>query len=108
MGVGVSYAFTTTAGPRAAVLIHLNRRRDTVIYGTDDPEQVLDTLVLNAAESRAVAELLDLPVVVDQVTDLPQALDGVEPCGYRYLPARRTSLRRLAASVTAIYAASTT
>jgi len=77
MGVGVSYAFTTRAGDRAAVIIQLNRQRYIVIYDRDDRERVLYTLPLDAEESRTVAELLDLPVVMDELTDLPPALDGV-------------------------------
>jgi TrkA domain protein len=77
IGVGVSYAFTTAAGQRAAVIIHLNRRHDIVVYDPEDRERVLHTLVLDPTESRAVAELLDRPVVMDQLTDLPRALDGV-------------------------------
>ena len=34
--------------------------------------------MLERAESRAVAELLDLPVVLDHMTELTRALDGVE------------------------------
>src|SRR5690606_25468541 len=77
LGIGVSYAFTTAAGDRAAVIINLDRQRNIVIYDRDDRERVLYTLRLDAAESRAVAELLDLPVVVEHLTDLPPALDGV-------------------------------
>lgn len=76
-GVGVSYGFDTRAGDRAAVIIELSRQRHIVIYDRNDHERVLYTLPLDAVESRAVAELLDLPVVMDQLTDLPPALDGV-------------------------------
>lgn len=77
MGVGVSYAFTTRAGDRAAVIIELSRQRRIVIYDRDDRERVLYTLTLDPEESRDVAELLDLPLVMDELTDLPPALDGV-------------------------------
>src|SRR5690606_6450292 len=77
LGVGVSYAFTTRAGDRAAVIIQLNRQRRIAIYDPDDRERVLYALTLDAEESRAVAELLDLPLVMDELTDLPPALDGV-------------------------------
>jgi TrkA domain protein len=78
LGLGVSYTFTTAGGQRAAVIAHLNGRRDLVLYDPEDYERVLHTLALDRAESRAVAELLDLPVVVDRVVELTRGLDGVE------------------------------
>jgi TrkA domain protein len=78
LAVGTSYAFTTATGQRAAVIIHGSGRRDLVIYDRQDPDEVQHTLVLDSGESRTVAELLGLPLVMDRMTDLPAALDGVE------------------------------
>lgn len=78
LAVGTSYAFTTAAGQRAAVIIHGSGRRDLVLHDPDDPDAVLHTLVLDGAESRTVAELLGLPLVMDRVADLPAALEGVD------------------------------
>ncbi len=78
LAVGTSYAFTTATGQHAAVIIHGSGRRDLVVYDPDNHDNVLHTLTLAEGESRTVAELLGLPLVMDRVTDLPAALDGVE------------------------------
>ena len=39
---------------------------------------MLHTVVLNETEARTVAQLLDLPVVVDRMTELGRGLDAVE------------------------------
>lgn len=78
LAVGTSYAFTTQTGQRAAVIIHGSGRRDLIVYDPDDHDRILYTLVLDGRESRTVAELLGLPLVMDRVTDLPAALDGVD------------------------------
>jgi hypothetical protein len=41
-----------------------------ISYDPEDHERALHTVVLNGTEARAVAQLLDLPVFVDQVTEL--------------------------------------
>ena len=78
LAVGTSYAFTTATGQRAAVIVRGSGRRDLIIYDPDDRDQARHTLVLDGSESRTVAELLGLPLVMDRVTDLPAALDGVD------------------------------
>jgi TrkA domain protein len=78
LAVGTSYAFTTATGQHAAIIIHGSGRRDLMLYDPDDPDQVLHTLVLDGGEARTVAELLGLPLVMDRVTDLPAALDGID------------------------------
>jgi TrkA domain protein len=78
LAVGVSYAFTTATGQRAAVIVHVSGERHLVVYDPDDHERVLYTLVLNDGESRTAAELLGLPLVSDRVTDLvPPRLKGM-------------------------------
>ena len=78
LAVGTSYAFTTATGQQAAVIVHGSGRRDLVIYDRDDPDRIPHTLVLDSGEARTVAELLGLPLVMDRVTDLPEALDGID------------------------------
>ncbi|GAA1042667.1 hypothetical protein GCM10009557_69210 [Virgisporangium ochraceum] len=78
LAVGTSYTFTTAAGQPAAVIVHGSGRRDVVVYDREDPDRIVHTLVLDGGESRTVAELLGLPLVMDRMTDLPAALDGVE------------------------------
>jgi TrkA domain protein len=77
-GLGVSYAFATAEGQRVGVVAHASGRRDLISYDPQDRERVLHTVVLNEAEARTVAHLLDLPVFVDQVAELARGLDGVE------------------------------
>jgi TrkA domain protein len=78
LAVGTSYGFTTAAGQRAAVIVHVSGQRHLIIYDPDDHERVLSTLVLNDGEARTIAELLGQPLVVDNMADLPPALAGVD------------------------------
>lgn len=77
-GTGVAYALATAEGQRIGVVAHLSGRRDLLSYDPEDREQVRHTVVLSGTEARTVAHLLDLPVFVDQVTELTRGLDGVE------------------------------
>lgn len=87
LGVGMSYAFTTAAGQRAAVIIHVDGRREIVLYDTTDRERVQHTLVLAGMEPRTVAELLGSPLITDHLGELIPALDGVETARLR-IPAQ--------------------
>jgi TrkA domain protein len=109
--VGASYAFTTATGQRAAVIVHVSGRRDLVIYDPDDRERVLYTLVLDDGESRTVAELLGVPLVMDRVTELAPTLTGVDavqipiPAGSPYAGRRLGDTRartRTGASIVAV------
>jgi TrkA domain protein len=111
LAVGTSYAFTTATGQHAAVIIHGSGRRDLLLYDPDDHDQVLHALVLDGAESRTVAELLGLPLVMERMTDLPAALDGVDavrmpvPIGSPYAGRRLGDTRarsRTGASIVAV------
>jgi TrkA domain protein len=77
LAVGVSYAFTTATGQRAAVIVHVSGERHLVVYHPDDPDRVVLTLVLDREESRTVAELLGLPLVTERVPDVVPAVDGM-------------------------------
>jgi TrkA domain protein len=110
-GLGVSYTFATDAGQRVGVVAHLSGRRDVISYDPDDQERVLHTAVLNETEARTVAQLLGLPIFVDQVTELSRGLDGVEAvripivagspyCGRRLADTRART--RTGASVVAV------
>jgi TrkA domain protein len=77
-GLGLSYTFGTAEGQRIGVVAHLSGRRDLVSYDPEDPDRVLHTVALDETEARTVAQLLDLPIVVDQVTELTGGLDGVQ------------------------------
>ena len=110
-GLGVSYAFTAAEGQHVGVVAHLSGRRDLISYEAEDHERVLHTVVLNEREARTVAHLLDLPVFVDQVTELARGLDGVEAvripigagspyCGRRLADSRART--RTGASIVAV------
>jgi K+/H+ antiporter YhaU regulatory subunit KhtT len=45
LAIGVSYAFTSATGQRAAVIVHGSGERHLVVYDPDDHERVLYTLV---------------------------------------------------------------
>jgi TrkA domain protein len=77
-GSGVAYALTTAEGQRIGVVSQLSGDRQLVSYDPEDRDRVLHTVVLNEEEARTVAQLLDLPIFVDQVTELARGLDGVE------------------------------
>jgi len=77
-GTGVAYSLATAEGQRIGVVAHLSGRRDLISYDPADHEQVLHSVALNDVEARTVAQLLDLPVFVDQVADLARGLDGVQ------------------------------
>jgi TrkA domain protein len=77
-GVGVSYTLATAEGRRVGVVVHLGGRRDLISYGTEDQEAARPTATLTGTEAAAVAQLLGMPVLVDQMTDLGRRLDGVE------------------------------
>ncbi|BCJ49777.1 hypothetical protein Asp14428_12520 [Actinoplanes sp. NBRC 14428] len=77
-GLGVSYTFATEAGQRVGVVAHLSGRRDLISYDPADHDEVLHATALNEAEAATVAQLLGMPVFVDQVTELATGLEGVE------------------------------
>jgi TrkA domain protein len=77
-GVGVSYTLSTDEGRRIGVVAHLRGQRDLISYDAEDRERVLHTVRLSETEARTVAHLLDLPVFVDQVTELARGLNGVD------------------------------
>jgi TrkA domain protein len=77
-GLGLSYTFPTAEGQRVGVVAHMSGRRDVVSYDPEDPERVLHTVRLNETEARTLGHMLDLPVIVDRVTELARGLNGVE------------------------------
>jgi TrkA domain protein len=95
-GLGVSYAFATAEGQRVGVVAHASGRRDLMSYDPKDRERVLHTVVLNETEARTIAQLLDLPVFVDQVAELARGLDGVEAVRIPIVPGSPYCGRRLA------------
>lgn len=95
-GLGMSYAFATAEGQHLGVVAHLSGRRDLISYDPEEPERVLHMAVLNENEARTVAQILGVPVVVDQVTELARGLDGVEAVRIPILPGSPYCGRRLA------------
>ena len=74
--IGFRYAFTTAEGRRAAVVAHHDGRRELVLYDRDDPDRARSVLALTEAETRMLAHLLGLPVVVDEVPLLDRDLSA--------------------------------
>ncbi|MGN9769208.1 cation:proton antiporter regulatory subunit [Micromonospora sp. SD12] len=92
-GVGESYSFVTGTGQRGAVIVHFDGRRDIVLYDAADPETVQHTLTLESTEARTIADLLGLPLVMDNLTELVPPLEGVETVRMP-IPARSPYLGR--------------
>jgi TrkA domain protein len=46
-------------------------------YDPHDPERVEHTVTLSQSEARLVGQLFDVPVFLDEVTELSRGLDGV-------------------------------
>jgi len=58
-GIGVRYELTTRRGVRLGVVAHRGGRRDLLIYDADDPDAAREAVALTAAETAALAALLD-------------------------------------------------
>ncbi len=76
-GIGLRHVFITERGRRLGVVSHRTGRRDVVVYRRDDPDSAADTVVLNAEEANALAELLGSARIVERLTELQRQVEGL-------------------------------
>lgn len=76
-GIGSRHVITARTGRRIGVVTHRNGRRELVIYDAEDPDSSAASLVLNAEEADALAELLGAPRVVQRLAKLHRELEGL-------------------------------
>lgn len=60
-GVGVRYNFITATGRQLGLVVHRDGLVDLVVYATEDPDNVCESVTLQPQERAALAELLALP-----------------------------------------------
>jgi TrkA domain protein len=76
-GIGLRYDLMTRAGQRVSVVSHRGGKRELVVYDVDDPDACRDVLVLTAAESDTLAELLGAARIIERLADLHRELEGL-------------------------------
>ncbi|MEU8245517.1 cation:proton antiporter regulatory subunit [Nonomuraea sp. NPDC048916] len=76
-GIGLRHEFTTRSGQRIGVISHRTGRRDLVIYDSEDPDRVCDSVKLNDEEADALAELLGAPRIVQRLNALHEQVEGL-------------------------------
>lgn len=76
-GIGLRHDFTTRSGQRIGVISHRTGRRDLVIYDSEDPDRVCDSVKLNDEEADALAELLGAPRIVQRLNALHEQVEGL-------------------------------
>lgn len=81
-GIGVRYELTTRRGVRLGVVAHRGGRRDLLVYDADDPDAAREAVALTAAETAALAALLD--PAADRSGDGRSGADGATAGGRRH------------------------
>lgn len=76
-GIGLRFEITTKVGRRIGVVSHRSGLRELVIYDQEDPDSCSEALVLEEAESDALAELLGAARIVERLNDLNREVDGL-------------------------------
>jgi len=82
-GIGVRYELTTRRGVRLGVVAHRGGRRDLLVYDADDPDAAREAVALTAAETAALAALLD-PAAGRSGGDGRSGADGAATAGRRH------------------------
>ena len=60
-GVGTRYDFCTAGGRQVGLVLHRDGRADLVVYGEQDPDQVVESVPLEPEERQALGDLLSVP-----------------------------------------------
>jgi TrkA domain protein len=76
-GVGVRHEFTTEDDIDIGVLVHHDGRREILVYDSDDPDKSSSLVVLSAADTRTVSELLGASRVTEAVSAVQQEIEGL-------------------------------
>ena len=77
-GVGVRHDFVTKEGRQIGVISHRSGHQDLLFYDPEDPDRCEETVRLEEADSRALAELLGASQVATTLRDdLRQSVEGL-------------------------------
>lgn len=76
-GIGSRHVIVTRSGRRIGVVSHRSGRRELVIYEVGDPDTAAASMVLNAEEADALAELLGAPRIVQRLARMHKELEGL-------------------------------
>lgn len=76
-GVGVRYDFVAGTGERLGVIHHRGGRREFFVCDAHDPDAVEVSVDLDDAEAFALAEIMGVSPVVESLTRLQQAVEGL-------------------------------
>ena len=76
-GVGVRFDFVTRGGERIGVIAHHSGRRELMICGADDPDTCRDVVRLEEDDVRALAEVLGVSPVTEEVDAMRLELQGL-------------------------------
>jgi TrkA domain protein len=87
-GVGVRYDFMTGGGERLGVIAHHSGRRELMICSRDDPDTCRDVVRLEEDDVRALAEVLGVSPVTEEVDAMRLQLQGLS---IEWLPVDATS-----------------
>jgi TrkA domain protein len=110
-GIGVRHDVLTSGGSRVAVVLHRNGTRDLALFEADDPDSCAGSLPLTEEEASALANVLGLSVMMQQLSGLRDQAAGLfteqisMPADSRYAGRRLGDTRartRTGASIVAI------
>lgn len=76
-GVGIRFDFLTHEGERVGVIAHHSGRRELMICGADDPDTCRDVVRLDEDDVRALAEVLGVSHVTEEVDAMRLELQGL-------------------------------
>jgi TrkA domain protein len=77
-GIGLLQRFINSHGQRLGVVAHVTGRREFVIYHPSDADAAEQSIVLEAHEAHAVADLLATEVTSHHVAALERQVPGVD------------------------------
>ncbi len=60
-GVGIRYDFATGGGRRVGLVVRRDDAVELLVYAEDDPDEVVDSVVLDPHDRATLGELLALP-----------------------------------------------
>ena len=76
-GVGLCYDFVTRSGKRVGVVTRPSGRRELVVYSSDDPDAVAESVDLSVDEAQALAEYLENQEIRDAGKGLAGLVEGL-------------------------------
>lgn len=76
-GIGLQHVFSTRHGRRLGVISHRSGQRDLLVYDTEDPDSVGETVILTVEEADALADLLAASKIVERLADLSAQVEGL-------------------------------